>query len=114
MMALTMRATVERDAGVSRDPYGGRVPDPVILLAGTGALPCWVQPMTERFIADGNKVIHLAKHQLFAHVDANLRDGDVIVKVEDLRGDVLYPNRRVVRALIRRANHLEASLEEYS
>ena len=109
-----MRATVERNAGVAHDPYGGVVPDPVILLSGSGALPCFVQAKMERFIADGQKVMHLARHVLWASLDADLREGDIVTKVVNLRGSVLFPGRRVIRPLVRREDHLEATLEEYS
>ena len=111
---LTMRATVERDVGTSRDSYGHRVPDMQRIHQGSAALPCYVQPRTERFIADGDKVMHLARHKMWAAANADLQEGDVVTKVATLREDVVFGGRRVVRSLVRYPTHVEAVLEEYA
>ena len=110
---LIHRATVERDSGVARDPLGGRIPDRRLLLGGSGALPCLVQPRTDVSIKDGEKVINKGVYVMWAARDADLKVGDIITKVANLREEVLFPEGREVKDIVRRRDHLEAHLEEY-
>ena len=133
-----MRAIVERDMGTEEDPYGAYVPNvsPVHgaeplgldwvdspLNWGThrlewgsslsSALPCYVQPRNERTVTDDGKFIAITVLNIWAPVDADLANEDIVVEVANLAGKVLYDGKHRVKALIRRETHLDGILEAY-
>ena len=135
---MTMRATVERDVGTTEDPYGSHEPNISIIHGGapldvtweshplswglheiewgssiTGSLPCYVQPRTERTVTREGKFIAVTMLGIWAPVDADLENEDVVTSVKNLAGTTLYDGKRRVTALIRRETHLDGILEYY-
>lgn len=108
---MVHRAAVERDVGTSTDSLNQLSPDRQQINA---ALPCYVQTKMERIIADGNKFMALATYTMWAPLDADLKEEDVITRVVNRRGQEIFGNRLRVKPVVRRETHLEAVLEEYS
>lgn len=110
---LTMRATVERNVGTDRDPYGSIIPAFADLHAGGGALLCVVQPMTEGIVTADGKYISVAGHRMIAPADADLKEDDLITRVQRLNGDTIFDSRFRITGLLRQIDHTHVMLEEY-
>ena len=135
---MTHRAIVERDGGTTLDPYGAHIPslnptyggEPIGLNWGVhplnwgvhrlewgsslgSALPCYVQSQRERTVTAEGKIVAVTMLTIWAPMDADLRNEDIVIEVTNLQGNVLYEGKRRVTALIARETHLEGMLEYY-
>ena len=105
------RATVERDTGTARDPFNSRVP---AFEQVHNDLACYVQARMERTVADNDKFVAIADWLMLAPMDADLKEEDVVTKVTNRRGKVLFENRLRITGLVSLETHQEAALEQYS
>lgn len=109
---MTMRCDTTRNvAGSQRNRFNQPETTPTPILAGH---PCYWQAQTERFIADGSKLVAFTSHLLLAPVGSDIDEEDFVTEVRNRRGKVLVSNRLRVLAAIPREDHLEVRLEEYS
>jgi len=107
---LTMRASVHRDVGTARDPYGSVAPSEA---QSAAPLSCYIQPRTESTISTDGKFLSATALRLWAARDANLENEDIVADVTDRAGRVLYDGRYRIVSLVRRETHAEAMLEAY-
>ena len=107
-----MRASTERD-----DPNGGTDPFGQPTTSLTFPLtdqPCYQQARTENFVADGEKLVAVARHFILFPLETDVREQDRTVSITDRRGTVLKDTKLRVVSVVKRENHLEAQAEEYA
>ena len=105
------RASTERDipTGVEND-FGQAVTTPEPILTRH---PCYWQAQTERFIADGSKVMALGTHFALMPLGTDVEEQDRFTEIVDRRGRSKYPDRLRAIAVVPREDHIEVSLESY-
>ena len=108
---MTMRFDTTRNVeGSQRDGFNQLVAAPAPILTSQ---PCYWQAQSEKFIADGDKLVALTSHLILAPLGSDVREQDFVTSVVDRRGRPKVLNRlRVVNA-VPREDHLEVRLEEY-
>jgi hypothetical protein len=109
---MTMRAHIQRDMQVNKDPYGQpRIPDWQTLVA---AEPCRTWFETERHVVDGDKTVAVENRKLIVPRDSTVLPGDRILDVKDRRGNVLFTGPALIEAVGVRKDHLVLSVAEVS
>ena len=109
---MTMRASTSREVPTGvEDAFGQPVTAPQVLLASH---PCRWQVRTERFIADGEKVVALAQHFILFPLGTDVKELDTVTAITDRRGRSLKDTRLRVVVVIRREDHSETAVEEYA
>ena len=76
--------------------------------------PCYWQVQRESFIADGRKVMALASHFMLMPQGSDIAENDRVTAVTDRKGRAFKSNTLRVMAVVRREDHLEIAMEEYS
>lgn len=105
------RATVTRNVGTTEDPYGAHVPS---IEQVHEALPCYIQPRTERTVTGEGKFIAVTMLDIWAARDADLANEDIITQIVNLAGNALFDGKRRVTALVNRETHKSGFLEGYA
>ena len=108
---LRMRATLRRDVGTQVNPFGGHIPD-VQELPQT--LRCYVQAKVDKTVTDAGRFFAITTFSIWAARNANLRNGDEVTTVADLRGVELFKGNFRVASLIQREDHAAGILERFS
>ena len=106
-----MRAVVRRRQPLPYDKTYGNPPTEEAALHDS--LACLVQPRMDRTVGANGNLIAVQTLMMFAPKNADLRHEDIIERIIDLRGDVVFEGRRRVVGLLKYATYLEATLEEY-
>ena len=109
---MVHRAATERDvAGLQRDLYNHPITSAQPVLTRQ---PCYWQQSMESRINDDEILITIARHTIFAPLDADMIEGDRITSIRDRRDRVLQGLSLRVRTIVQRADHLEISAEGYT
>ena len=109
---MTMRANTERDVPTgAEDTFGQAVTTLTPVLTRH---PCYWQAQTERFIADGSKVVALGTHFALMPLGTDVEEQDRFTEVTDRRGRPKNPDKLRVIAVVPREDHVEVSMESYT
>ena len=104
---MRMRVTTERASENGSDPYGGGTEVETIL---DGEPAYWWAQSGREAISDDRSVVVADEHIIVAR-DADLKEGDRVVSVNDHEGrEVLDRKRRVEYVAVERS-HLDASVK---
>jgi hypothetical protein len=110
-MALTMRATVERDRQASRDPYGGAgAPDFQLALME----PCYVYVRSRLLAVVVTRTVRVSELRIMLRAATDVLEGDRITVVKDRIGRDIFEGPYLLKSFEKRASHCEATLEQDS
>lgn len=107
---LTHRARVERNIALAKDAWGNPVvPDFQVL---HNALKCFAWSKNSREQVDGTKTAMFEDARLMVFLGADLREGDVITRIEKRNGDIVMEGRLKVEGPVQHKHtHGEAALQ---
>jgi len=104
---MTMRAHLERSAGVAVDSYGHTEPEVYAALSTT---PCWCWVDREETVHDGASSHLVTRLKAIVPLGTDVNPSDKIDRVEDRRlSDDLF-GACWIDAVIRRRDHLELTM----
>lgn len=110
---LTHRARVERNVAAAKDAWGNPVaPDFQELYS---ALKCFAWSTSSREQVDGTKTAMFEDARMMIFLGADLREGDVITRIEKRNGDLVMDGRLKVEGPIQHKHtHGEAAIQRIS
>ena len=111
-LRMTMRCATTRQTPTGpSDDYGQEITAKTAVLSDQ---PCYWQVQSDRFLADGNKVMASGLHTLWLPRGTDITEQDMVINVNDRRGRALLAFRLRVVAAVNRETHVEVSAEAYT
>lgn len=104
---MTMRAVVRRNAATGTDAHGHPVAPSY---AAHATIPCRVWSRSRSAIEDGDKAVTVEILRAIFPLDADVREDDQIVNVNNRLGTTLFAGPLDIRTLQRMDNHQAAVL----